>query len=122
MRRHDLKFYIKNIPIDAHLLRWIKNAWDKVTPDIIRKSFKKCGISNAIDGSEDGLLFMESDSDTDSDADFEGFTQDDIDSVSQAAANLASTNFTLDSSSSESDSCSDASVEDNYDDPMSPGH
>ena len=41
------------------------------SPDIIRKSFKKCGISNAIDGSEDNL-FQNDDDDTDS---FEGFDE-----------------------------------------------
>jgi hypothetical protein len=27
-------------PTVAVLLTWIKNAWDKITPEIIRKSFK----------------------------------------------------------------------------------
>ena len=94
-------------------LRWIKDAWDKVTPDIVRKSFKKCGISNDLDGTEDALLFQESDSD--SDADFEGFTAEDIEAASQAAANIASTNMVLDSSSEDSDS------EDDFD-AGSPGH
>ena len=97
-------------------LKWIKEAWDQVTPEIIRKSFKKCGISNDLDGSEDNMLFMESDSEEEEE--FEGFTQDDIDCVSQAAANMAAT--TLDSSSdSESNPESES---DDYDDPMSPGH
>ena len=51
---------------------------------------------------------------------FEGFTEDDVNAVSQVAANLASTNFELDSSSeSESDP---ESGESDASDPMSPGH
>ena len=44
---------------------WISIAWQKISEDIIRKSFKKCCISNALDGSEDDVLWAES-SDTDS--------------------------------------------------------
>jgi hypothetical protein len=38
---------------------------DAISPDIIWKSFKKCGISNAIDGSEDNLFQNDDDDDTD---------------------------------------------------------
>jgi hypothetical protein len=56
---------------DTSAGKWIKQARDAISPDIIRKSFKKCGISNAIDGSEDNL-FQNDDDDTDS---FEGFDE-----------------------------------------------
>ena len=36
---------------------WIKESWDAVDINIIRRSFKCCGISNAINGSEDSLIF-----------------------------------------------------------------
>ena len=50
-------------PADRNLiLRWIKECWDEVTPDIIRKSFKTTGISNSLDGTEDDLLFQNNDS------------------------------------------------------------
>ena len=53
------------------LLRWIKKAWEEaVTPEIVRKSFLKCGISNAMDGTEDHYLFMEDDDTTE--PEFEG--------------------------------------------------
>ena len=35
---------------------WIIQSWTLITRDIISKSFKKTGISNALDGSEDDIL------------------------------------------------------------------
>jgi hypothetical protein len=51
-----------------------------VREDIIVKSFKKCSISNALDGSEDHLIYEEDNDDGEeeeeeesSDDDFQGF-------------------------------------------------
>ena len=53
--------------VDRNLiLKWVKECWDEVTPEIIRKSFKKCGIPNALDGTEDDLLFKGSEDEEDS--------------------------------------------------------
>ena len=49
----------KPVPKSA-VLKWIKTAWASVTPDVIRKSFKKTGISCNMDGTEDDLLFWDS--------------------------------------------------------------
>ena len=108
----------RRAPSLATFLKWIKDAWDKVTPDIIVRSFKKCGISNDLDGAEDHLLFAESDADSDAES-FEGFTADEIDDAREVAENMAATQFELDTSSS---SDSGESSESDYDDPMSPGH
>lgn len=40
---------------------WVSKAWKKVDPSIIQKSFKKCCISNALDGTEDDLLWQSED-------------------------------------------------------------
>lgn len=40
---------------------WIIKAWDSIPEDLIKKSFKKTGISNALDGSEDDKLFVSED-------------------------------------------------------------
>ena len=37
-------------------------AWNKIDIEIIKKSFKKCGISNALDGTEDDMLWQEPES------------------------------------------------------------
>ena len=37
-------------------LRWVVKAWEAVTTEVIVKSFKACGISVAIDGSEDDQI------------------------------------------------------------------
>ncbi|CAI7786977.1 unnamed protein product [Closterium sp. NIES-53] len=37
------------------VVRWISRAWKAVPADLIRRAFLTCGISNAPDGSEDGL-------------------------------------------------------------------
>ena len=38
------------------ICKWILEVWDEIPNEMIVKSFKKCGISNAIDGSEDHLF------------------------------------------------------------------
>jgi hypothetical protein len=40
---------------------WVKNSWDAVKTEIVFKSFKKCGISNSLDCTENNLLFEDSD-------------------------------------------------------------
>ena len=46
---------------------WILQSWTFITSDIISKSFKKTGTSNALNGSEDDNLWNDGDSsDTDS--------------------------------------------------------
>ena len=37
--------------------KWVLKAWEEIHPNIIFKAFKKCCISNALDGSEDDILF-----------------------------------------------------------------
>ncbi|GFT11701.1 pogo transposable element with KRAB domain [Trichonephila clavipes] len=52
--------------------QWIIKAWNEIKPDLIQKSFKKCSISNSLDGTEDDYLFMEeSNSDGENDTDFD---------------------------------------------------
>ena len=46
----------------------VKEVWDDLSPDIIKKSFKKCSISNSLDGSEDHLIY---DDDSESDIDID---------------------------------------------------
>ena len=38
-------------------MQWVKEAWESISDDIIIRSFKKCGISNAMDGTEDDILY-----------------------------------------------------------------
>ena len=38
---------------------WVKEAWEELNPEIIVKAFKKCTISNALDGSEDDYVCQE---------------------------------------------------------------
>lgn len=40
----------------ATVIGWVKQAWASISPDIIRSSFKVCGISTKTDGSEDNLI------------------------------------------------------------------
>ena len=76
------------------VLNWVSRAWESVHEDNIEYSFKACGISVCLDGTEDGLIHdrlanamggidaaeqrrrlqMLFDSDSDSDADFSGFS------------------------------------------------
>src|SRR5256884_8031176 len=36
---------------------WVKESWDSMNINMIRNSFKCCGISNDMNGSEDNLIF-----------------------------------------------------------------
>ncbi|KAG8233128.1 hypothetical protein J437_LFUL012554 [Ladona fulva] len=47
-------------PSISCVCEWVKKSWQKVKSETIIKSFKKCGISNALDGSEDDILYEES--------------------------------------------------------------
>ena len=60
----------------------MKNSWQRVKSENIVKFLKKCGISNALDRSEDDILYEESDTSSEnnheddisgSDDDFLGF-------------------------------------------------
>ena len=39
------------------MLRWIYRAWREIPVELITRSFISCGISNALDGAEDGALW-----------------------------------------------------------------
>ena len=43
-------------PEKALCLRWVKEAWNSVTTEVVIKSFRVCGISVKTDGSEDGEI------------------------------------------------------------------
>ncbi|CAI7845269.1 unnamed protein product [Closterium sp. NIES-54] len=43
-------------PPPAVVLKWISRAWKAVPADLIKKAFLTCGISNALDGSEDHMV------------------------------------------------------------------
>ena len=57
-------------PEKTLVLRWIKELWAMVSPDIIKKSFLKTGIANCLDGTGDDMFFNLDDSDDDP---FEGY-------------------------------------------------
>lgn len=46
------------------ICNWIIEAWQELDPAIIQKTFKKCTISNALDGSEDDIIWQDSESTT----------------------------------------------------------
>jgi hypothetical protein len=51
-------------------LLWVSAAWKAIPESIIARSFKKCCISNALDGSEDDILWEDDGEDKD---DSDGF-------------------------------------------------
>ena len=56
----------------------MKNSWQRDKSETIVKSFKKCDISNALDGSEDDILYEECDtcSENNREDDFTGSDDD----------------------------------------------
>jgi hypothetical protein len=44
---------------------WILTAWQCISPKVTVKGFKKCCLSNAVDGTDDGMLQNDSEEDGD---------------------------------------------------------
>jgi hypothetical protein len=42
---------------------WIIMAWHHISPELTVKGFKKCCISNAVDGTDDDMLWNDSEED-----------------------------------------------------------
>ena len=65
-------------PSISNVYEWVKNSWQRVKSETIVKSLKKCGISNALDGSEDDILYEKSDtsSENNHEVDFSGSDDD----------------------------------------------
>ena len=52
-------------PTITQVREWVKTSWQSAEDETVVRSFKKWGISNALDSSEDDLLYEQSeDSDT----------------------------------------------------------
>ena len=49
----------KKVPSRNLVLKWVKQSWAEIPAEIIRKSFKTCGISNALDGTEDDEVYAD---------------------------------------------------------------
>ena len=45
----------------SEVKRWVSAAWKAIPESMIIRSFKKCCISNALDRSEDDILWDDSD-------------------------------------------------------------
>jgi hypothetical protein len=44
-------------PSYSLVANWVKESWDAVDSNMIKRSFKCCGVSNATNGEEDSLIF-----------------------------------------------------------------
>ena len=51
----------------SEVARWVSAAWKAIPESIIVRSFRKCCISNALDGSEDDIQWEDDGEDKDSD-------------------------------------------------------
>lgn len=61
----------KKAPTRNLVLRWIKEAWQEIPEEMVKKSFKSCGISNAMDGTEDDAIYSEDSQELDDDEEME---------------------------------------------------
>ena len=48
----------------AQVCDWVLRPWNHVKKEVVVKLFKKCGISNAMDGPEDGEIYQDEGSDS----------------------------------------------------------
>lgn len=53
----------------SKVAEWVSAAWHKIPEVIVQRSFKKCCITNALDGSEDDILWENHDNDHNSSSD-----------------------------------------------------
>jgi hypothetical protein len=54
---------LRTAPLEV--ARWVSAAWKAIPESIIVQSFKKCCISNALDGSKDDILWEDDGEDKD---------------------------------------------------------
>jgi len=62
--------------------KWVLDAWNGIPPDMVRRSFLKCGIANALDGTQDDELYADLVSDQSRPAEVEVCEVDDDDDES----------------------------------------
>ena len=67
--------HIRKVELDE-ICRWISDVWDDIPTEMIAKSFRKCCITNALDGTEDEEIWEE-ESDSDPFEDLDKITSDD---------------------------------------------
>jgi hypothetical protein len=58
-------------PSISQVCEWVKKSWETVKTETVVKSFKKCGISNRLDGTEDDILFEENRGDSSESSDID---------------------------------------------------
>ena len=69
----------------ALVVGWVKEAWESIPPEMIKKSFLKTSISNALDGTEDDILWQDDEKDnTDTEVEEVGEEEDWADDVQQS--------------------------------------
>ena len=74
----------KRVPSKELVLQWVNKAWQEIPAELVIKSFKSYGISNALDGTEDDAIYgEESESGDARDADDELDNEFDTDSESE---------------------------------------
>ncbi|KAF7247657.1 Allantoicase [Varanus komodoensis] len=59
-------------PTITQVCEWVKTSWHSGKEEIVQ-AFKKCGISNALDGTEDGVLYEDSEESDVSDCEQQSF-------------------------------------------------
>ena len=38
------------------IAKWVRDAWEDIPEDMVQRAFKKCGVSNAVDSSEERFV------------------------------------------------------------------
>ena len=49
----------KKAPTCNLVLRWVKDAWQEIPADMVKRSFQSCGISNALDRTKDDAVYTD---------------------------------------------------------------
>lgn len=72
----------KKTPSRNLVLHWVKQAWCDIPEEMVRRSFRVCGISNTLHGTEDDAIYEEmpefaDEEDEEMDDEFDTDSQDD---------------------------------------------
>lgn len=62
-------------PSVQNILEWIDQCWKGVEESVVQKSWKKCGISNNMDGTENNILWENSNSESSNEEILKFFSQ-----------------------------------------------
>lgn len=109
----------RRAPPPLMMIQWAREAWSRVSKDIIIKSFKKCGLSLNMDGTEDHLAANHRQSDEEAEEEEERVV--DVSEGEEAEDGLVMEEVPEEEADKVEEEANQIDSDDEYDHPGSPG-